>query len=235
MKKTIGLFRVMNYEELDKAAELMLRYSPKEAYEILDEILMQYIAGATFRRKALNNLTKVWGNGQKSLNKYQISVLQKYPEVSSEERIAMQLLMTLYSFPFFSDVVTIIGKYIRMNDNFQSKTIMEEIRNTYGMTETVSKGGLSVLGTLVNWGFLRTDKNGKYDLTGKKIKIENEFIKNMIVYASLANSDAEYISLESINNHSGLFMFDFNINSSDIIFNNIEMIRERSDVFVKLN
>lgn len=234
MKKTVGLFRVMMYEELDKTAELMLRYSPKDAYEILDEVLSQSISGNTFRRKALNNLTKVWGNGKKPLSEFQIEVLKKYAEASIEEKSALQILMTFYSFPFFSDTITVIGKYVRMNDIFQSKTIMREIHNSYGMTETVNKGVLTVLGTLVNWEVLTTDKKGQYALTGRKIKIVDEFIKNVMMHSILVHSEAEYVPLELINTQSGLFMLEYSITSSDINFDGIEVIRERVDTFVKL-
>ena len=57
MKKMVGLFRVMTFEELDKAAEVMVKYSPTDAYQILDETFAKTVKGDTFRRKALNNLS----------------------------------------------------------------------------------------------------------------------------------------------------------------------------------
>ncbi|MFQ9330412.1 MAG: hypothetical protein ACLR2T_09370, partial [Streptococcus sp.] len=162
MKKMVGLFRVMTFEELDKAAEVMVKYSPTDAYQILDETFAKIIKGDTFRRKALNNLMNVWGNGQKPLSDFQEKVLKQYAISNYDEKKTLQVLMLLYSFSFFSDTINIIGKYLRMQDTFQSKTIMEEVRSTYGMTETVNKGLLTVLGSLVDWGFLLRSKPGVY-------------------------------------------------------------------------
>ncbi|MGQ4819674.1 hypothetical protein ACQ1ZK_21670, partial [Enterococcus faecium] len=68
----------MTFQELDKAAEVMLKYSTTDAYQILDEPFAKTIKGDTFARKALNNLMNVWGNRQKPLSDFQENVLQRY-------------------------------------------------------------------------------------------------------------------------------------------------------------
>lgn len=234
MKKMVGLFRVMTFEELDKAAEVMVKYSPTDAYQILDETFAKTVKGDTFRRKALNNLMKVWGNGQKPLSDFQEKVLERYAISNYDEKKSLQVLMMLYSFSFFSDTINIIGKYLRMQDTFQSKTIMEEVRSTYGMTETVNKGVLTVLGSLVDWGFLFRSKPGVYELTKDKILITDEFIKNVLIRSILAHTDAEYLPLEIINNQAGLFMFDYQVSRLEVHLDDLNVLRERTDTFIGL-
>src|SRR5699024_6301693 len=133
MKKNIGLFRVMTFEELNMTANLLNKFNPKDAYDILDENLSKDIEGETFRRKAINNLTNTGGNGQKPITSFKKKVLEVYSESSDQEKLTLQVLMMYYSFSFFADTTEIIGNYIRMKSDFQSKNIINEIRNIYGI------------------------------------------------------------------------------------------------------
>lgn len=234
MKKNIGLFRVMTFEELNMTANLLNKFNPKDAYDILDENLSKDIEGETFRRKAINNLTNTWGNGQKPLTSFQKKVLEVYSESSDQEKLTLQVLMMYYSFSFFADTTEIIGNYIRMKSDFQSKNIINEIRNIYGIRETVNKGVLSVIGTLTNWGFLDKETKGRYSVSNKRIYLGNKFGKNLLVLAILTHSEKEYITLESINSTSRFFMLDYQIDEKDIIFDNLEIIRDRNDIFIKM-
>lgn len=234
MKKSVGLFRALRFEDLDKTAELLLKYSPMDAYDILDDILASTIKGKEGRRKVINNLMCVWGNGKKPPSELQMKVMERYSESSHDEKVVFQILMVYLAFPFFAEAVGIIGKYLRMSDELQSKTLMNEIRNIYGITETVQKGVISVLGSLANWGILITDKQGHYEYQGKKIMIADEFGKNVLIYAVLAHAEAEYLTLEVINNQAGFFMIEYIIGSSDVIFDDLEVLRERLDTFVKV-
>lgn len=71
-----------------------------------------------------------------------------------------------------------------------------------------------------------------YEHQGKKIVITDEFYKNVLIYAVLAHTKVEYVTLEVINNPAGFFMLEYMIGSSDVIFYDLEMLRERLDTFV---
>ncbi|MCA9765534.1 MAG: hypothetical protein KC455_03855 [Carnobacterium sp.] len=234
MKKSVILFRSLQFEDLDNTAKLLLKYSSTDTYDILDEKLSGRIKGKEGRRKVINNLMRVWGNGKKTHCELQSKVIERYVVSSYNDKIVFQILMTYLTIPFFAEALGIVGRYFRMSDKVQSKTILNEVRNRYGITETVKKGSLALLGSLTNWGILETNKKGQYSYEGNKIEIRNRFLKNLLVKSILTHSEAEYISLEAINNQAGFFMFDYLITGTDIEFKDIEVLRERSHTFVKL-
>lgn len=234
-KKLVGLFRPLRFEDLDLTAKLLSSYSIADAFDILDDKLAQDFEGKEGRRKLINNLTKVWGNGKKVLPEFNQKVVDEYLKSSHEDRVIIQYLMMYRQFPFFTDVARLTGNILRMTDGFSSKPIMNEIYGMYGTTVTVNKGASSALGTMVNWDIIaRADGNGKYFYDESKLVVRTPLQMNLLVDAVLSNSEHEYVSTDAINETLGLFPLEYTLFTTVLDDNMFEVLHERTERFVKL-
>ncbi len=235
VKKSIGLFRPLRFDDIDLTAKLLNDYSVVDAFEILNEKLAPEFTGDVARRKLINNLTKVWGNGKVELPAFNKTVVEEYLKSNRTDKVIIQYLMMYKQFPFFIDVAQLTGKTVRMKDEFTSTNIMNEIFGMYGTTGTVRHGVGSALGTMANLDILKRENNqGKYSYTEDKLAIHTPLQINLLVDAVLSNSDHEYVSTDAINERLSLFPLEYTIFTTELDENLFEVLHERTELFVKL-
>lgn len=234
MKKPIGIFRVLSIDDLDETARLLKKYSPSDAYDILNDRLKEKARGQEGRRKLINNLMAVWGNGKNEPLKYQKKAIETYSSLSQDEQKVMHYLLALIAFPLLAFEAKLAGTYLMMIDTITSKTFMNEVMNVYGNSSTVTRSVSNGFGILRELGFLKQVKPGVYSLGDKQITVTSSILKELIVFSALANSKADTLTLDSINKDKTFFGLDFIITHKDIESDIFEIVIERTDIYVKL-
>lgn len=234
MKKAVGIFRVLSLENLDETARLLKKYSPSDVYDILNDRLKEKAQGAEGRRKLINNLMKIWGNGKSKPFNYQIEAIEIYDSLSSEEQKAMHYLLALIAFPFLAYEAKLAGRYLMIMDTITSKTFMNEMINAYGNSGTITRSVSNGFGMLREFGFIDQVKPGVYSLGREQIIVNSPILKKYIVLAALANANGDTLTLEAINADKTFFGLDFTIHSRDLQSHTFEIVVERTQTYVKL-
>lgn len=234
MKKTVGLFRVLTFEDLDLTARLLNNYEPKDVYDILNEKLSVKAKGSVGRRKLINNLMMVWGNGQKKPAEYQRHAMKAYLDMKKDEQIVLQYLMMLIAFPFLAFEATFAGKYLRLHNVITSKTFNYEVLNAYGNSDTIKRSITNGLGILREFGFLTQIKPGTFNFSGIKIDVKSNILKNYIALAVMSNTQNEYLTIDLINNNSMMYGLEYYIESSELAQDLFEVSNERLDTYIKI-
>ncbi|WP_028274685.1 hypothetical protein [Atopococcus tabaci] len=232
-KKTIGLFRVLTVEDLDRTARLLKKYSPQDAYDILNEKLMEKAPGDVGRRKLVNNLMMIWGNGKKEPANYQKKAMEVYNELPKEEQLVLHYLLALIAFPFLTFEARLAGKYLGLMDTVSSKVFMDEVMNKYGNSGTITRSVSNGFGILREFGFLKKEKAGRYSLGNQRIIVKSTLLKNYIVLAALLNTDSDTLSLEAVQHDKMFFGLDFILYSSDLDPNMFEVTSDRVHTYIK--
>ena len=235
MKKEVGLFRPLRFDQLDLAASLLSNYELNDAFEIMNEKLSNELKGNVGRRKVINNITRVWSGGKKQPSNFQKNVLSRYCNANHDSKIAYQYLMTAIAFPFFRDTVNIVGKYLRITGKISNDFLLKEMEKIYGSAESVYKGTNAVVRGLIDWNLVdgMTEKGKLIEID--KLRISDEFLKRLIVKVLMEHYNTEYIQLDQLNEDA--IFFPFNYHLSESYFDNLtnyEVIDDHSGKYVHM-
>jgi hypothetical protein len=233
-KKAVGMFRTLSFENLNFTAGLFRKHDATDVYYILDEALTKTIHGKEGRRKLINNLMSVWGNGRQARSPYQVIANDIYPLLHRDEQIVMNYLMIIAAFPFFGDTACLIGKYQRLVDMISSKTITNEIFALYGTSGTVVRSISNNIGTLTNLDLLVRVKPGTYAFPSTRIVITSPEVKEFMAFIALVASKSDATTLNMLNNNPLFWGLQYHFQATDFSHSKFRLQVERSETYIEL-
>lgn len=212
--KTIGFYRRLDSEWLDKVAEWtatgMTRTEVKTA---LFDLLKGKVAGGnnpgTAAQKTVTVLTRIWHDVNPEVIFIRDMGLKLLSSLSNKERIALHWSMALAGDRFFGDVSSIVGRLLKLQGDLYNSQVTRRICEEWGERSTVKRAAQRVVKSMVQWQLLSdtTLKGGGKPAT--KIPI-NEMVAKLLIEALLIH-EGNGIEFELILRHPVLFPFELNI------------------------
>ena len=204
MAKQVGLSRNINIEWLSSVANYAINgQSREEAKEELNKEIGMKISSSDNIRKTREILLHIWYDNDEFLLERAKKI---YPEVGSNEKLAIHwALITLY-YPIFYDLCSTIGHVLNYKDTINTQQIKQAIFEKWGERQTLVHSLSKNMQTLKDIGAVyEAGKSGQYKI--KDHAISDYQAIGLLLAAILKSDDKTYISWPELKEHASLFPF----------------------------
>ena len=154
-KKIIGFDRKIELEWINYTAELVSRGLPESKIrQELAQRLSVYGLGSSkggAQSKTITVLTRLWLNVSEDIIPLRDKAIVLYKSANDEEKMILHICLATTNYPFFFDVMTQIGRLLKLQDSFSSNQIARRIVEKWGDTQRVKRSVGHVLQTLKLW------------------------------------------------------------------------------------
>lgn len=232
MSKSVGFDQKILLHQLDFTLSEARRTERKDMYEKLDGFLIDDIKGVKSRKNATTMLMKIWYLVSDDYKKLQSKAFELYPDLSSQERLALHYGMTLLAYPFVKDLVREMGKLFKLQDEVPAQQIGRIMKNFYGDRRRVEVAISAVLMSLKSWGIIKPGEKRHIYKLDEKISIESNEMKKWLAEAIVRASEGTSITLDEINTNSLFFPFDYSISKSELSGEGFEVNRQGLDMIM---
>ena len=162
MPERIGFDRKIHRAWMDLAAETVLRErDPAAVHAALDRALASEVGGAEARRKTVNVLTRIWLRVPEAHRPLRDEALSLWDDVARADRLWLHWGLILLAYPFFRDVVTVVGRLLRLQERFTTGQVYRQIVARWGERTTLKYAVRRTVWSLVDWGVLHPIGEGK--------------------------------------------------------------------------
>ena len=156
--KIIGFDRKIELEWIDYTAELVSNGLPEsEIRENLAQKLSVYGLGSSkggALSKTITVLTRLWLNVSEDIIPLRDKAIDLYKSASNDEKVVLHICLAITNYPFFFDVMTQIGRLLKLQDSFSSSQVARRIVEKWGDTQRVKRSVDHVLQALKLWGVI---------------------------------------------------------------------------------
>lgn len=216
-KNIIGFDRKIELEWANYIAELVLRkLSESEIREKLARKLSVYGLGTSkggALSKTITVLTRLWLNVPDSVVPLRNKALNLYKLCDENEKVILHLCLAMSNYPFFFDVLTQIGRLLKLQDNFSSEQITRRIIEKWGDTQRVKRSVDHVLQALKLWNVIAPLQ--KISIYGCNRTKASDKIQ-LFVAESLSIALGTSHLAQEIKHHPAIFFCEMNISVSKI-------------------
>lgn len=217
-RKVIGFDRDIQLEWLDKTAVWASQgLKIEEIRSNLDRLLEGKVKRSgqrSARDKTMTVLLHVWSQVPDALTPLRDEGLRMLPERTSKERLPLHWGMCIATYPFFRDVVAIIGRLLRLQGTVALTQLTRRATESWGERSTVIRAARRIGRSLVRWGILtESGERGVY-LQAPMVTITNDDeVGPWLVEAGLSNCDGQARPLRSLLGSPELFPFSLAVST----------------------
>lgn len=162
MPERIGFDRKIHRAWMDLAAETVLReQDPAAVRAALDRALASEVRGAEARRKTVSVLTRIWLRVPEAHRPLRDEALSLWGDMARADRLWLYWGLTLLAYPLFRDVVTVVGRLLRVQERFTTGQVYRQIVARWGERTTLEYAVRRAVRSLVDWGVLYPIRRGK--------------------------------------------------------------------------
>lgn len=154
----IGFDRRIRREWLDFVADSAAAgVAPDVIRKKLDDLLSPDVAesgerGA--RSKTITVLTRLWLVPDPRIDGLRRHALEAFLPAVSEERLALHWGLAMAVYPFFFDVVSVIGRLLKLQGTASLSEVVRRTKEKWGDRERVARSARHVLQCVRDWGVL---------------------------------------------------------------------------------
>jgi hypothetical protein len=230
----IGFDRRVRREWLDFVADCAAaRIAPDETRAKLHNVLAPSVAesgerGA--RSKTITVLLRLWVVPDPRTDGLRQDAIRLLPLCAPPERLALHWGLAIAVYPFFSDVVSAIGRLLRLQPRIGLAEVVRRAKEKWGDRDRVARSARHVLQSIRDWAVLtETERRGVYELAPPHTTLRGD-LGAWMIEAVLQGSSASVASLRHLDRAPALFPFRVNLRSAEVLRNpRLELIRQAGD------
>jgi hypothetical protein len=225
--KMIGFDRRIRLEWLDEAA--FYYYKTRDTQACADHMydyLADSMPGHRTRRNIITVMKRVWTEVPREIEPVRDRGLNHLVSCNYiGERLAIHWGMIMNVYPFFRDVVELIGDMFSMQDEITLAQIYRRTVESWGERPTVKHALNKLVGSLWQWGVLEKVKTGTY---AARPKLSIGKTDQLWLLESLVRSSPEKeMPLISAITSAALFPFAINLFKENLLScDNFELTRQ---------
>lgn len=212
---SVGLSQRLQLDWLERTAQLQLSHAPQsEIRDELDLLLRKHLSvgttskAQTNRRKAINNLMRIWVSVPSDLEPLRDEGLRHLQSLPPDQHLPIHWGMTMVAYPFFQLMAETVGRLINLQGSVAASQVYRRIYEQLGERSTVSRAARRVLRAFIDWQVLQdTPEKGVYCPVSSH-PIEDSQVSLWLIEASLRASDASSSPLNIIVQAPTLFPFN---------------------------
>jgi len=217
MKQVIGIDRRIRRQWLDQLLDRFVTTADeKELRGYLDEQLRAELPGAAARKKTRGILWKVWCGVPEDSCSLRQRALLLLPRISGQERLWLHWGMMALAYPFFRDIVELVGRLLALQDDFSSVAVLSRLTASWGDRTTTRLAAKHVLRMLVEWEVLRPKQRPGEYLLVQKLRSDTPELQLWLLEALLGASAADEIEAQQLLRLPDAFPFSLTIGLSEL-------------------
>jgi hypothetical protein len=216
----IGFDRRVRREWLDFVADCATARLAADAIRAkLHDLLAPVVAesgerGA--RSKTITVLLRLWVVPDPRTDGLRLDALRLFPAATPGERLALHWGLAMAEYPFFADVVSSIGRLLRLQPTVSLAEIVRRTKEKWGDRELVARSARHVLQSIRDWAVLHeTGRPGIYQPATPQAALEGDLALWMIE-AVLQGSGASVVQLRQLDRSPALFPFAITVHTSSM-------------------
>lgn len=214
MDNAIGFRRNIYLGWLDAAAVYAAAGDDDAALRAhLDPLIAQTVASAENRRYAITILTTIWLETGRHFPQLHTVALTLYAAAASPpDRLWLHYGMTMAAYPFFHQVVRVIGRRLLTKDTFTNADIRNAMIADRGHLGGMETAVDRVLFSLRNWGILTTGgRRGVHAAANPRLSTGNLDLQAWLLATALTAHSGEELPFLDLIRLPELFPFSFTL------------------------
>jgi hypothetical protein len=214
----IGFDREIKLEWLSRIASLIPEnYDIKILKSLMTEYLSEFGLEKEVNRKTYQVLKRIWyGVPDEHIN-LRNEAIQLLDTVNEPDELVIHWGMSLLAYPFFKDIVEIIGSLSTLQTNITREQVSKRLDDRWGARTTSRRALNRVLQSLVWWGVLKnTRKQGQYILNQKRKVLDSKLIA-WLIYIIILTHPSSALPIKQIPELSICFPFAIRIKKSKLL------------------
>ena len=206
-EKTVGLFRAIKPEWLNKTAELVIEgHDDTTIKAMLDDYLSYDIESVINRGKTRQLLMNIWARPEATSHTVHRKAIAAFKREQSD-KIALGWALFILAHPLFADASGFIGKIATVQNTFTTSWLKEKICETHGERPTLIRAVAGVTETMRHLGCIDQEGIGVYQILKRSIKDE-QTISVLLLSLLMLNRKA-YYSVSELSNVPVFFPFEY--------------------------
>lgn len=180
----------------------------------LDLFLSDFISGSNRRRKARENLKRIWVS-KVNVDNLRIKALELLPELTERERILIHWGMLCYTYPFFLQTVRSIGRFFSTQKRVKTSQVNRRVKENFGDRRPVEVAVGEIMGTLKDWGIIIMESSGVYS-QATVLRVDSSVLTNWILEIMLCSTNVLVRPYPAILREPELFPFVIKVNTLEV-------------------
>jgi hypothetical protein len=226
--KNVGFNRNIRLAWLDAAAAFRTEADdPATIRARLDAVVGQEIASTENRRKAIDILCNIWVKTADAVPALHDQALRFFAATPFPgDRVWLHYGLVLVSYPFFREVVEVVGKLARHGSNVSPSVVKQRLVAERGQLGSLDKAVERVLFSLRDWGILTgTDRRNVYAARSAEFSASGKDLETWLLACAVRAHPAHEVLFADLIRLPELFPFRLTVTEDDL--------RQRADVTVQ--
>lgn len=210
-RRVIGFDRELRLEWLDAVAS---RAAAGDSAETVRPWLNDHLADALGgkgrsgnRGKTVTVLTRIWVNVPPRCVPLRNRAISLLTAGDASDRLALHWAMASAVYPFFADVVCLMGRLLLLQGEVERQAVMRRAIVAWGDRPAVSRGCRAVWTSVIGWGVLAGGtKRGRYTWTEAPLQVSAK-VKDILRATLAPNAPGIQASTHDTIQAPGLFPF----------------------------
>jgi hypothetical protein len=213
----IGIDRKIKRAWLDGLLDHLAQTTdPEELRRFVDEQVAEELPGAASRAKSVGISLKIWSGIPGDRGPLRDRAVALLPKISGQERVWLHWGMTSLAYPFFRDTAEIVGRLLKLQDDFTTAQVQERLIKKWGDRATTKEAAQKLLNTLIDWEVLRSTKTKGHFLLVARMSSRSTELQLWLLESLLVASSAEEIEAQQLLRLPEMFPFTLSIGLSDL-------------------
>lgn len=225
MKAVVGFDRKIKREWLDDLADQValcgnpaeLRRSEAASLRMfLSDVLAAEHPAETARGKTMTVLMRIWALVPERDRQLRQEAFELLKTIPSRDRIWLHWGMCLLAYPFFRDAATVMGRLLKLQDEFTLGQMQRRLIDRWGERSTVARAFQRLARSMVEWRTLAdADARGSFR-AAEGIVTASKPLELWFVRACHQASEKEAIEAEHLLRQPLAFPFKLSLRVSDL-------------------
>lgn len=209
MGKTVGLFRAIKPEWLDKTAELALQdFDESVMKSTLSDYLSYEIESSSNLGRTRELLMNIWGRPEETSAIVHRKAIEAYRSERSN-KAALHWALFVLAHPLFADACGLIGKITAVQDTFTTSWLKTKLCELRGERPTLIRTADGILETMRRLDCIHQKKIGLYQIKRHSVGDKETII--VLLSSLLALEKKAYYEIPELSRAPLLFPFEFSV------------------------
>lgn len=212
----IGLDRTLRRPWLDQAALLAAELRNEKALRhALDTALTEDVTGPAAREKTVGILARTWWRTPPDQVPLRDEALAYAPGAHGDDRLLLHWGMLLLAHPVFGDTVSVMGRLLRLQGDFQLGQVSRRVAADWGNSPTLDFVVPRIVRSLRDWGVLVAQGDKGRHTAAAPISPSSRDVQLWLLAALLTTRRAE-TPVRDLLAAAEMFPFALGIGSGDV-------------------
>jgi hypothetical protein len=228
----LGFDRTISSEWLDAAAARVMRgEAPEAVRKFLWDFLEDVEPGNTNnsgRGKTLTVLSRIWVSVPIQAEPLRQAALKCIACASGDTRAGVHWAMVAGTHPLFFDVVTQVGKLIKLNGQANRSQIKRRMMESWGDRSTLERTIQHALRSITRWGLLRAGtEHGSLIAAAQRMSVKDE-LAQLLIHSVLVGH-GRGLPFSRLTTHPALFPFELQVTVQELMRNPTFRVQRQGD------